>query len=92
MTELIEDHPDVYQNFMEGSLVLRRTDRYWTGLSTDLVVEQVLMRSLKTSGGLTRGCSMTGSQRLVWLLYMPSCAQINLTMQELTGTLYQTSE
>ena len=75
-----------------GSLVLRRTDRYWDGLSSDLVIEQVLMRSLKTSGGLTRGRGMTENQRLLWLLSMPSCAEINFTMQKLTGTLYQTSE
>ena len=92
MTELKEDHPDVYKNFMEASFVLRRTDRYWAGLSSDLVIEQVLMRNLKTSGGLTRGRGMTENQRLLWLLSMPSCAEINFTMQELTGTLYQTSE
>ena len=88
MTELKEDHPDIYKNFMERSLVLRKTDRYWAGLSSDLVIEQVLMRSL-ISGGLTRGRRMIGNQRLVWLLSMPSCAEINLTMQELTGTLYK---
>ena len=31
----------------------RRSDRFWVGLSPDLVNEQVLMRSIKTSGGLT---------------------------------------
>ena len=50
------------------------------------------MRNLKTSGGLTRGCGMTENQHLLWLLSVPSCAEINFTMQELTGTLYQTSE
>ena len=34
------------------------TDRYWAGLSTDLTIEQVLMRSAKTHGGLTRGKEM----------------------------------
>ena len=37
------------------SLTLCRSDRYWAGFSTDLVIEQVLMRSIKTTGGLTRG-------------------------------------
>ena len=41
------------------------------------------MRNLKTSGGLTRGRGMTENQRLLWLLSMPSCAEINFTMQEL---------
>ena len=39
--------------------VIRRIDRYWAGLSSDLVIEQVLMRSMKTGGGLTRGRGMT---------------------------------
>ena len=38
MTELKEDHPDVYKNFMEGSFVLRRTDRYWAGLNFPLIL------------------------------------------------------
>ena len=92
MTELKEDHPHVYKNFMEGSHVIRRTDRYWAGLSSDLIIKQVLMRSLKTSGGLNDGRGMTENQSLVWLLSMPSCAEINSAMQELTGTGYETSE
>jgi len=46
------------------------------------------MRSLKTSGGLTRGRGMTEQQRLTWLLGMPACAEVNQTLQELTGTRY----
>ena len=50
------------------------------------------MRSLKTSGGLTRGRGMTEQQRLTWLLAMPTCAETNRTMQELTGVLYDSWE
>ena len=53
---LCDDHPDVYANFINGfHVVLRRSGRYCAGLSTDLIIEQVLMRSIKTSGGLTQG-------------------------------------
>ena len=55
MEHLSEEHPDIHKEFMYGYHVLRRSDRYWAGLSTDLVIEQVLMRSVKTSGGLIRG-------------------------------------
>ena len=68
MSRLHEDHPEVYQYFQSGLHVVRRSDRYWAGLSTDLVIEQVLRRSMKTSGGLTRGCGMTERQRLIWSL------------------------
>ena len=57
--ELKEDHPHVYKNGMEGSHVIRRTDRYWARLFSGLIFEQVLMRSLKTSDGLTHGRGMT---------------------------------
>ena len=62
-------------------MLARRSDRFWGGLSTDLVIEQVLMRSLKTSGGLTRGRGMTELQQIIWILSTPACAKVNLSMQ-----------
>ena len=59
MSSLETDHPDVYREFEAGFHVVQRTNRLWAGLSTELVIEQVLMRSLKTSGSLMRGCGMT---------------------------------
>ena len=92
MQKLQQDHPDIYKSFLEGYHVLRRSNRYWAGLSTDLVIEQVLMRSVKTSGGLTRGRGMTEVQRAQWLLSMPACADVNSAMQNLTGVGFHTSE
>ena len=46
--------PDVHHKFEEGYHVVMHIDRYWGGLFTDLIIEQVLMRSVKTHGGLTR--------------------------------------
>ena len=54
IANLPNDHPVVHQHFVEGLQVARRNDRAWAGLLTDLMIEQVLMRSMKTSGGLTR--------------------------------------
>ena len=53
MANLPNDHPVVHQHFVEGIHVARRSDHAWAGLSTDLMIEQVLMRSMKTSGGPT---------------------------------------
>ena len=74
MANLKEEHPDVHQCFEDGLHVIRRSDRLWAGLSSDLIIEQVLMRSMKTSGGLTRGRGMAEQQRLLWLLSKPACA------------------
>ena len=87
MHQLEGRQPLVHASFMDGLHVIRRSDRYWAGLSSDLIIEQVLMRSIKTGGGLTRGRGMTAIQRLVWLLSMPACADINCSMQELTVIL-----
>ena len=35
---------------------------------------------------------MTETQRLVWLVAHPVCAEVNNTMQQLTGVQYNTSE
>ena len=90
MSNLEKDHLTVYKQFQNGHHVIRRSDRYWSGLSTDLIIEQVLMRSIKSHGGLTRGRGMDEIQRLIWLLGMPACAQVNFAMQILTGVCYQT--
>ena len=92
MYQLQENNPGVYEQFKEGLHVVRRSDRHWAGLSSDLIIEQVLMRSMKTSVGLTRGRGMTKQQRLTWLLSMPACAEINKTMQELTGVSFNSGE
>ena len=60
---------------------------------TELVsLEQVLMRSMKTSGGLTRGRGMTEQQQVIWSLAMPACAEVNRAMQQLTGVSFNSGE
>ena len=74
MLPLESAHPVLYRKLMDGFHVVRRSDRKWAGLSTDLGIEQVLVRSMKTSGGLASGRGMTEQQRLIWLLSMPVSA------------------
>lgn len=92
MLRLKETHPDVHKRYQEGFHVIRRSDRFWAGLSSDLVIEQVLMRSVKTDGGLTRGKGMAENQRLVWVMSRPACVSTNQAMQKLSGVTYETSE
>lgn len=35
---------------------------------------------------------MSESERLIWLLSMPACADVNSAMQNLTGVMYHTSD
>ena len=75
MLSLEQDYPDVHRNFVQGFHVARRSSRPWARLSTDLMIAQVLMISMNTSDGLTRG--MTEQQRLTWRLSMPACLEMN---------------
>ena len=50
------------------------------------------MRSLKTTGGLTRGRGMTETQRNIWCMSGPIFAEVNEAMQQLTSIAYTTSE
>ena len=54
MLELKETSPDVYNKFSSGLFVIRRSDRFWAGLPSDLVIEQALMRTIKSTGGVDK--------------------------------------
>lgn len=92
MLQLKETNREVFDQLVSGLFVVRRSDRFWAGLPPDLIIEQVLMRSLKTNGGLTRGRGMEEKQRTRWLLAMPVCAEVSEAMQDLSQTLYTTSD
>ena len=51
-------------------ICIRRSERYWTSLWPDLVIEQCMIRAIESSGGLTRGRSMTESTEDLWVSTM----------------------
>ena len=92
MDELPFTYPDLHNTFLNnGYHVVRRSDRFWSGLWTDLTIEQVLMRSLKTRGGLTRGRGMSENVMLTWVHTIHICAQIHNSMTKITGNYHKTS-
>ena len=49
MLELPAGHPWLYEQFTKHVYhTVRRNDRYWAGLWTDLTIEQLMMRSIKS--------------------------------------------
>ena len=54
MRELPDKHPWLYEKFSEGYHAVRRSNKYWAGLWTELYIEQVFMQSMKARGGLTQ--------------------------------------
>ena len=81
----------VYLKFVNGQHVVRRSNKFWAGLSSDLVIEQTLMRSLKTSGGLTHGSGINEEKRSLLTMSMPVTAMYNIAMQDFNNLTYTTS-
>ncbi|KAG1647735.1 hypothetical protein GQR58_030367 [Nymphon striatum] len=93
MAELPSTYPDLHEKFTSnGYHVVRRSDRFWSGLWPDLTIEQVLMRSLKTRGGVTRGRGMSENVMLTCIHSMHTCAKVHMAMTELTGNDHKTSQ
>ena len=93
MQELPITHPWLYDKFVkDGYNTVRRTKRYWSGFWSDLVIEQILMKSLKSRGGLTTGRGMTESVRNQWVHSMHRCSAIQAAVTILTGLGTRSSE
>ena len=93
MLELSTKYPWAYANFSEHRYhTVRHSDRYWAGLWTDLIIEQVLIRSLKSREGLTRGRGVTESVRILLTNSMHRCARVHNAMSNLTGMQHKSSE
>ena len=56
------------------------------------MMEEVRMWSMKTSSVLIRSRDMTEKQRLLWLMPMTVCAEVNRVMQELTNVNYNSEQ
>ena len=91
--QMMKELPTIlYEQFTHnGYHTVRRSNRFWSGIWTDLAIEQALMRSLKTRGGLTRGRGMTENVILIWDHTMHACAQVHNAMTQLTGNHHKTS-
>lgn len=48
------------------AFTIRRSEKFWSGLWSDLTIEQVLMRSMKSQGGLTHGRGISSSVLSRW--------------------------
>ena len=75
----------LYQLFIDGKHAVRPSSHYWSGLRSDLVIEQTLMRSLKSSGGLTRGRGFEDNVRHLWVKSISYTAAVHESMIRLSG-------
>lgn len=59
-----------FENFKNGLFTIIRTDKFNSGTWTDMVIEQSLMKSMKTEGGISRGRNTQDSVLCKWICGM----------------------
>lgn len=94
MEDLEEKMPlEDWEKFVgDGYFTIRRTSKFWSGVWSDMTIEQVLMRAMKTTGGLTRGRRITDSTLAQWVGAVPLCIPICEALEELSGMHCETSD
>ena len=70
----------LHGKFMSGEHTVRRKESSWSGLWTDLSIEQILMKSLKGRGGVI-GRGITENVTNVWTKTMHRCAEITNSVE-----------
>ncbi|KAG0720612.1 hypothetical protein GWK47_048171 [Chionoecetes opilio] len=75
-----------------GNFTVRLSDKLWADIWTDMTIEQVLMRAMKTSGWVTCGRRMTDAVLSHWVEGMPVCTELIHRFEEFCGSHFSTSE
>lgn len=86
------DHEELEKMTSAGYFTIRRSDKFWCGVSSDMAIEQGLMRSMKTSGGLTRGRGITENTLANWIHVLPKCVNICENIERFCGVHFTSSE
>uniref|UniRef100_A0A6P7H5E5 Uncharacterized protein LOC114347235 n=1 Tax=Diabrotica virgifera virgifera TaxID=50390 RepID=A0A6P7H5E5_DIAVI len=85
--------PIEYNKFTKESFfTVRRSKKFWCGVWTDMCIEQILMRSMKTKGGLTHGSGISDSVLSKWILTMPTSVTISDLIQSFCKVSFASSE
>lgn len=86
MEKLKNINPVEYSKFTdEGLFTIRRKKKHWTGTWSDMVIEQNLMRAIKTTGGLTHGRGVKDSTLARWVASMSVCTAVSRAIDDFVG-------
>lgn len=84
--------PDEYEKFTtRGYFTIQRSDKF-SGIPSDMTIEQTLMRTMKTSGGLTQGRGITDSVITLWTLGMVYLHNVCDEVEKFCGISLETTE
>jgi len=86
VTKFTMQHPEVVNQFMQGHHTVKRAERKWAGIWTDLAIEQVLMKSLKGRRSGVVGKGITENVLNVWTKTMHRCAEVSDAVSSLAST------
>lgn len=81
-----------YENFRNGFFTVKRTEKYNSGTWTDMVIEQSLMKSMKTEGGVSRGRSTKESVLCKWVYAMYATNTICEEMEKFCNISLESTE
>lgn len=76
----------------QGCFTIRRSEKLWCGTWSDMAIEQTLMKSMKTSGGLTHGRGLTAAVVTRWTQEMTALHNVCQEIERFTGVELSTSE
>lgn len=75
-----------YNDFVKsGFFTIQRSPKFWSGIWSDMTIEQTLMRLMKCEGGLTRGRGIKSSVLQKWVLSMPVVATVCQKVEDYTN-------
>lgn len=84
--------PEVYERFSDGFFTVRRSDKLSCGTSTDMVIEQSMMKAMKTYGGIARGRSTKESVISKWVYSMHAMNTVCEKLKDLANVRMNTTE
>ena len=82
-----------YDKFAKsGFFTIRSSEKSWSGIFADMTIEQVLMKSMKTSCGLTNGHGISDSVIAKWILSTTALTEVCNEMEKFCYVSSDTSE
>jgi len=85
MLDMPGKHPGLHMKFSVGHHSVRMSDRLWSGLSTDLLIEQVMTKTIKSPGSFMHGRRITQSVHCLWVHSLHECASVHAAINDLDG-------
>lgn len=78
--------PTEYQKFTtDGYFTVRRSDKNWCGVWSDMTIEQTLMKNMKSIGGVTHGRGFTDSVLKKWVFGLPVAHHLCESVERFSG-------